>query len=76
MSNHERVEGYDGLSYSIGARVEIHPGTDLWMQGARYGVVVGLAPTPNDRVRVKLDRTGEKIWSGPADRFRAIGGMS
>ena len=64
--------GWDGNGYGVGDRVEIHPGTDLWMRGARYGTVVGRSLTPNDRVRVKLDRTGDKVWSGPEDRFRKI----
>lgn len=65
--------GYDGLGYTIGDRVELHPGCDLWMQGARYGTVVGMVPTPNDRIRVKLDKTGERVWSGSEDMFRRIG---
>lgn len=69
----DTVTGYDGNGYTIGDRIEVHPGTDLWMRGARYGVVVGLSLTPQDRVRVKLDKTGERLWSGPAERFRRIG---
>ena len=34
------VVGFDGVTYGVGDRVELHPGTDLWMQGARYGEVV------------------------------------
>ena len=63
--------GYDGNGYTIGDRVELHPGTDLWMRGARYGDVVGLSLTPNDRVRVKIDRTGRTI-SGSEDTFRRV----
>jgi len=71
MRENDRIAvGYDGAPYSIGDRVEIHPGTDLWMSGARFGDVVGMVPTLQDRVRVTLDKTGAKIWSGPADRFR------
>lgn len=66
------VYGYDGSGYTIGDRVEVHPGTDLWMRGARFGVVVGVSLTPRDRVRVKLDKTGERIYSGSADTFRNI----
>lgn len=29
--------------YTTGARVELHPATDAWMQGDRYGVVVAVA---------------------------------
>jgi len=27
------VTGYDGSTFTVGDRVEIHPGTDLWMMG-------------------------------------------
>jgi hypothetical protein len=63
--------GYDGKGYTVGDRVELHPGTDLWMRGARYGDVVGMHLTPNDRVIVKVDRTGRKI-SGSEDTFRRV----
>ena len=63
--------GYDGHGYTIGDRVELHPGTDLWMMGARYGDVVGLSLTPNDRVRVKIDRTGQTIC-GSEETFRRV----
>lgn len=68
--------GYDGIDYTIGDRVEIHPGCDLWMQGARFGEVVGMSITPKDRVRVVLDRTGKKVWSMPADRARSVNGRT
>ena len=29
------------LDFDRGQRVELHPGCDLWMRGARYGVVIG-----------------------------------
>jgi len=66
-----RITGYDGSTYTIGDRVEIHPGTDLWMMGARYGTVVGTSLTPRDRVRVEMDKV-RGLRSGPADRFRAV----
>jgi hypothetical protein len=62
--------GYDGNGYGVGDRVELHPATDLWMRGARYGVVVGVSLTPKDRVRVKLDKAGKV--TGTADTFKAI----
>lgn len=64
------VTGWDGTAYGIGDRVEIHPGTDFWMRGARYGVVVGIVPTSDDRVRVQLDR-GPKVC-GSEDTFRLV----
>lgn len=40
-----------------GRRVELHPGTDLWMMGARYGTVVGVATIGGkEMLRVQLDR--------------------
>jgi hypothetical protein len=68
---HESVTGYDGSTFTVGDRIELHPGCDLWVRGARFGTVVGLSLTPADRVKVKLDRTGEKLWSCPADRLRS-----
>lgn len=66
------MTGYDGNGYEVGDRVEIHPCTDLWMKGARYGVVIGRSLTPEDRVRVQMDKTGVKVWSGSEDLFRRI----
>lgn len=42
-----------------GRRVELHPATDRWMMGDRYGEVikVGLG-----RVRVRLDKSGKTFW--------------
>jgi hypothetical protein len=63
--------GYDGTQIEVGCRVELHPGTDLWMRGARYGTVTALSLTPKDRVRVKLDRV-KGTFAGSADTFRRI----
>lgn len=64
--------GYDGNGYNVGDRVELHPGTDLWARGARYGVVVGMSLTERDRVRVRLDKLPGRLFSGSADTFRRI----
>ncbi len=68
------VTGYDGLAYGVGDRVELHPATDLWMRGARYGVVTAIASTPADRVRVRLDKLPRPIFAGSADTLRFAGG--
>jgi len=67
----EPIIGYDGKPYGIGDRVEIHPGTDLWMRGARYGEVVGTSITSDDRVRVVMDKV-PGIRSGTADLFQKV----
>lgn len=64
------VYGYDGNGYSVGDRVELHPACDLWMRGARFGVVVGMSITPDDRVKVQLDKMPKRIFAGSADTFR------
>jgi hypothetical protein len=48
-------DGYD--SYRIehfreGMRIELHPATDLWLAGARYGTVVRVG---REKVHVALD---------------------
>ena len=51
-------------TFQPGERIQLHPATDMWMRGARYGAVVKMLPNsglPNaqgirpDRVRVRLD---------------------
>lgn len=68
----ETVDGYDGSTYTVGDRVEIHPGTDLWMMGARFGTVVGMRSTPDDRIHVEMDKMSGRKFSGSADTFRAV----
>ena len=38
--------------FIAGERVQLHPATDLWMSGAKYGTVV---KTTRTRVHVRLD---------------------
>jgi hypothetical protein len=64
--------GYDGLAITVGDRVELHPGTDLWMRGARFGEVVGIRLTPKDRLVVVLDKIPGRKFSGSADTFRVV----
>ena len=40
----------------IGQRVELHPATDAWMMGDRYGEVVKIT---RQYVHVKMDRSGK-----------------
>lgn len=41
---------------AVGDRVELHPATDRWMRGDRFGEVVKLG---RRYVHVKLDRSGD-----------------
>ena len=54
--------------FKIGDRVELHPGLDLWMRGARFGEVVAIG---RKYVSVRLDRTGT-IARLPANRLEFL----
>lgn len=66
--------GYDGNGYTIGDRVELHPGCDLWMRGARYGTVEGAFRGTPANVGVRMDAFPNKILRAPEDRFRNVDG--
>ena len=61
--------GYDGSTYNIGSRVELHPGMDLWMRGARFGTVIG--SKPDNCALVQLDKLPNRRVSCSADMLRA-----
>jgi len=58
----------DRRTYWMYRRVQLHPGTDAWMQGDRYGVVVGVGRSKN--LTVKLD-SGREIRL-PEDRVSLV----
>lgn len=47
----------------VGTRVQLHPATDAWMRGDRYGVVVKGRGT--NKVKVKLDKSGRTGYFAP-----------
>jgi hypothetical protein len=53
----------------VGKRIELHPGTDLWMRGARFGTVLSI--TPKGLYRVKLDKW-PKVIAVPQDRLKVL----
>ena len=68
--------------YRIGKRVELHPATDAWMMGDRYGEIVGVSkrarsfldprdPRNGHTFRVKMDRSGKvlRVSEGNIARF-------
>lgn len=61
--------GYDGHAFTVGHRVEIHPSTDLWMRGARFGTVKRLGPKYR-HVSVKLDHWRKPVYLNQ-DYFRS-----
>lgn len=55
--------------FQPGARVELHPATDLWMRGARFGDVVRVLPARNV-VRVRIDATGRVVSLHPSNLLK------
>lgn len=51
-------------AYWLGMRVQLHPGTDAWMRGDRYGDVVKVGRT---FLHVKMDRSGVTRRVSPAN---------
>ena len=66
------------IPFAIGQRVETHPATDAWMQGDRFGEVVGYGRSREyvdtftrehamtRPVRVKMDRSGRVLRFHPS----------
>ena len=48
--------------FDVGERVELHPATDTWMRGDKYGDVVRLG---YKYVHVKLDKSGRTLALSP-----------
>ena len=50
--------------FSPGQRVQLHPATDTWMRGDRYGQVIHLG---RKLVLVELERSGRRKRIHPTD---------
>jgi hypothetical protein len=48
--------------FKVGQRVQLHPFTNLWMRGARYGEVVKIGTRV---LQVKLDANGRTVSLAP-----------
>jgi hypothetical protein len=55
---------YTIASFQVGHRVQLHPATDRWMQGDRYGEVVKVG---RRILRVRLDKSGVTAKLRPQD---------
>lgn len=56
-------------------RVELHPATDHWMKGDRFGEIVSMPGKPvrcDSRVLVKLDKSERIVSLRDADVLSAI----
>ena len=55
--------------FEANQRVELHPATDLWMRGARYGQVQAVG---RKLVSVKLDATNQTVKLAPRNIGRIV----
>ena len=64
------MTGYDGSTLAVGTRIELHPGCNLWMAGARFGTITKIG---RKLIAVQLDRqpAGARLMFH-ADRLRCI----
>ena len=65
------------IMVSKGTRIEMHPATDQWMRGDRYGTVtkVGADHHGDPNIRVKLDVSKKSLLVEPKDIGRIyVGG--
>lgn len=54
---------YTIQDFKVGQRIQLHPGTNLWMQGARYGEIVKVG---RKVLHVRLDVTfGKTVRVAP-----------
>lgn len=58
-------------TFTRGDRVELHPGCDLWMQGAKYGTVHGTLPDGAVLVRMDHKRVRRLVNVRP-ERLRPV----
>jgi hypothetical protein len=45
--------------FQVDRYVELHPATDRWMMGDRFGILTKVEP---ERVRVRLHVSGKSFW--------------
>lgn len=63
--------GVTACGFHVGHRVELHPSTDAWMQGDRYGAIIGFARSTRggvvDMARVKMDKSNRTLRAPLSD---------
>ena len=55
---------YTPTDFRKGQRIQMHPATDLFMRGARYGIVTHVG-RKFVHVKLDLDPSGRVIWVAP-----------
>jgi hypothetical protein len=60
-------------TFNIGDRVELHPGCDLWMRGAKFGTIHAASVVIRDAWVVRMDHPAVKnLRTFKSDRLRRV----
>jgi hypothetical protein len=65
------MKDYQGDYVGVGDRIELHPATDLWMRGAKYGNVVDLGKKGVAKIQLDTFKVG-KFVKVSGHNFRVI----
>jgi hypothetical protein len=57
------------MKYQVNQRVELHPATDAWLSGDRFGKIVKVGRT---LYHVKMDRSGKTRKVSPRNILRTV----
>lgn len=64
-----KIDDFALSDFTVNNRIELHPATDAWMRGDRYGTIVARG---RKYLRVKMDRSLRVIKVSPASVGRII----
>lgn len=59
----------DIANFKLNDRVQLHPATDTWMRGDRFGTVVAIG---RKLLRVKMDRSQRTLSLLPANIMEVV----
>jgi hypothetical protein len=68
----DEAKDYEGKPIRVGDRIELHPGCDLWMRGARFGTIERPSVAVADAWHVRLDNVPKRILTFKSDRLRTV----
>jgi len=68
---YQRKESVTETEILIGQRVEMHPSTDLWMMGDRYGEIINIS-SETGNITIKMDKSLTEIIVHPRNVYRYV----
>lgn len=65
----EHIYGESVKDFEVGSRVELHPATDAWMQGDRFGEVAKIG---RKWIHVKMEPSGRTLQMSPGNLRKIV----